>query len=196
MPDVTRLLNLAQHGDKQAAAELLPLVYDELRRLAAAKMAGEAAGHTLNATALVHEAYLRLTGERSFESQSHFLRAAAESMRRILVDHARARNAMKRGGDSRRVELESEHLAIEPIPADVEALDEALSLFAREHPAQAELVQLRFFGGLTLEQCAAALDISPRTADSWWSYSRAWLSLALGEQSAQENNPSPRRGGG
>jgi RNA polymerase sigma factor (TIGR02999 family) len=181
MPDVTRLLDAAQRGDKQAAAELLPLVYDELRRLAAAKMAGEARDHTLNATALVHEAYLRLTDGRSFESQTHFLRAAAEAMRRILVDHVRARNAAKRGGDAQRVELESDHLAIAPIPADVNALDEALSQFAREHPEQAELVQLRFFGGLTLEQSAQVLGASPRTADTWWSYARAWLSLALGD---------------
>jgi RNA polymerase sigma factor (TIGR02999 family) len=179
MPDVTHLLDAAQRGDQQAAAELLPLVYDELRRLAAAKMAGEARDHTLDATALVHEAYLRLTGERSFESRSHFLRAAAESMRRILVDHARARNAVKRGGDAHRVELDSNHPARQSVPDDVEALDEALSRFAREHPRQAELVQLRFFGGLTLDECAAALGVSSRTADAWWAYARAWLAVEL-----------------
>jgi RNA polymerase sigma factor (TIGR02999 family) len=178
MSDVTQLLDAAHRGDKQAAAELLPHVYDELRRLASAKMAGEKPGHTLDATALVHEAYLRLTGGQSFESRSHFLRAAAEAMRRILVDHARARNAAKRGG-GRRVELEREHLAIAPVADELEALDEALSRFSGEHPQQAELVQLRYFGGLTLEQCAEVLGVSARTADTWWSYARAWLSVAL-----------------
>jgi RNA polymerase sigma factor (TIGR02999 family) len=181
MSDVTQLLDAAHRGDKQAAAELLPLVYDELRKLAAAKMANEKPGHTLDATALVHEAYLRLTGGQSFESQSHFLRAAAEAMRRILVDHARARNAAKRGG-GRRIELELDHLAISPVPDEVEALDEALSRFAAEHPQQAELVQLRYFGGLTLEQCAEVLGLSARTADTWWAYARAWLSVALGSK--------------
>jgi RNA polymerase sigma factor (TIGR02999 family) len=179
MSDVTRLLDAAHRRDRQAAAELLPLVYDELRKLAAAKMANEKPGHTLDATALVHEAYLRLTGGQSFESQSHFLRAAAEAMRRILVDHARARNAAKRGG-SRRIELEVDHLAILPEADGLEALDEALSRFADKHPQQAELVQLKYFGGLTLEQCAEVLGVSSRTADTWWAYARAWLSVALG----------------
>ena len=180
MSDVTRLLEAAHHGDRQAAAELLPLVYDELRRLAAAKMAGENPGHTLDATALVHEAYLRLTGGQAFASRSHFLRAAAEAMRRILVDHARARNAAKRGG-GRRIELDLDHLAIAPGADELEALDEALSKFASDHPQQAALVQLRFFGGLTLEQCAEVLGVSARTADTWWAYARAWLAVALGK---------------
>src|SRR5262249_33721410 len=123
MSDVTQLLDAAHRGDKQAAAELLPHVYDELRRLASAKIAGEKPGHTLAATARVHEAHLRLTGGRSFESRSHFLRAAAEAMRHILVDHARARNSAKRGG-GRRIELELEHLAISPVADELEALDE------------------------------------------------------------------------
>ena len=178
MSDVTRLLQAAHSGDRQAATELLPLVYDELRKLAAAKMAGEKPGHTLDATALVHEAYLRLTGNQSFESRSHFLRAAAEAMRRILVDHARAKNAAKRGG-GRRVELELDQLALSPVPDELEALDEALSRLAEEHPQQAELVQLRYFGGLTLAECAEVLGVSPRTADTWWAYARAWLSVAL-----------------
>ena len=176
MTDVTRLLEAANRGDARAATELMPLVYDELRKLAAAKMAQEKPGHTLEATALVHEAYLRLTGSRSYESQSHFLRAAGESMRRILVDHARARNAAKRGG-GRRVELASDCLAITPDGSDIEALDEALSKLAIEYPQQAELVQLRYFGGLTLEQCAEALGVSARTADKWWAYARAWLAV-------------------
>jgi RNA polymerase sigma factor (TIGR02999 family) len=177
--DATRLLDAANRGDRQAAADLLPLVYDELRKLAAVKMANEKPGHSLDATALVHEAYLKLTGARSFESRSHFLRAAAEAMRRILVDHARARNAAKRGASGRRVELESDHLAIPSDNGNVEALDEALSRLAIEHPQQAELVQLRYFGGLTLEQCAETLSVSPRTADSWWAYARAWLAIEL-----------------
>lgn len=178
MTPLAQILEAANRGDRQAAAELLPVVYDELRKLAAAKMAQEKPGHTLDATALVHEAYLRLTGKNSFESRSHFVRASAEAMRRILVDHARARNAVKRGG-GRRVELDSGCLAISPDDGDVEALDDALSRLAIEHPQQAELVQLRYFGGLTLDQCAEALGVSGRTADTWWAYARAWLSIAL-----------------
>lgn len=178
MSDVPQLLQAAHNGDRRAAAELLPLVYDELRKLAAAKMAGEKPGHTLDATALVHEAFLRLTGGQAFASRSHFLRAAAEAMRRILVDHARAKNAAKRGG-GRRVELEIDQLANSPLPDELEALDEALSRLAAEHPQQAELVQLRYFGGLTLEQCAEVLGVSARTADTWWAYARAWLAVAL-----------------
>ena len=176
MADVTHLIEAAQTGDRKAAAELLPLVYDELRKLAAARMAAENPGHTLDATALVHEAYLRLVGEQSFESRSHFLRAAAVAMRRILVDHARARNAAKRGA-GRRVEFDSESLAA-PVPDEaIEALDESLSHLAVENPKLAELVQLRFFGGLTLSQAAEILGISPRTADTWWAYARAWLAV-------------------
>lgn len=178
MSDVTRLLEAANRGDRQAAAELLPLVYDELRKIAAAKMAQEKPGHTLDATALVHEAYVKLTGGKSFESRSHFLRAAAEAMRRILVDHARARNAAKRNGGLR-VPLESNHLATAEHDDDIEALDEALSRFAGEHPPQAELVQLRYFGGLTLDECAGVLGVSARTADAWWSFARAWLAVAF-----------------
>lgn len=179
MSDVTRLLEAASSGDPRAAADLLPLVYDELRKIAGARMAGERPDHTLDATALVHEAYLRLTGEQSFQSKGHFMRAAAQSMRRILVDHARARNAAKRGGAVQRVELNSDHIAEHSRDDDLEALDEALSRLASEHPQQAELVQLRFFGGLTLEQCAQTLGMSARTADSWWSFARAWLSVAM-----------------
>jgi RNA polymerase sigma factor (TIGR02999 family) len=179
MSDVTRLLDAAHRGDKQAAAELLPLVYEELRRLASAKMAGEKPGHTLDATALVHEAYLRLTGGQSFASRSHFLRAAAEAMRRILVDYARAKSAAKRGGGGRRIDLDPDHLPIAPAADELEALDEALSKFSGEHPQQAALVQLRYFGGLTLEQCAEVLGVSARTADTWWAYARAWLAVAL-----------------
>src|SRR5262245_47031612 len=179
MSEVTQLLEAAECGDKHAAEELLPLVYDELRNLAAAKMAQEKPGHTLDATALVHEAYLRLTDGRSYESRSHFVRAAAESMRRILVDHARARNAAKRGHGRRRIDLESNLLTISPVDDDFEALDGALEKLAREHPQLAELVQLRYFGGSTLDECAAMLGISSRTADNWWAFARAWLAIAL-----------------
>ena len=161
-------------------AELLPQVYDELRRLAAAKLALEKPGQTLDATALVHEAFLKLGGERSFATRSDYLQAAAQAMRRILVDRARARNAAKRGG-GRRVELESDYLAAPPPDDDFEAVDEALSRLAVEQPKLAELVQLRLFGGLTLAQSAEVLGVSARTADTWWSYARAWLAVELKE---------------
>jgi RNA polymerase sigma factor (TIGR02999 family) len=178
MSDITRILGAASQGDRQAAAELLPLVYDELRKLAAAKLMAERPGHTLDATALVHEAFLKLGGERSFATHSDYLKAAAQAMRRILVDHARARNAAKRDG-GRRIELESDHRVSQP-PADgVEALDDTLSRLALEHPHLAELVQLRHFGGLTLAQCAEILGVSARTADTWWAYARAWLAVEL-----------------
>ncbi len=153
MSEVTRLLDLAQAGDPKAAAGLLPLVYDELRKLAAGKMMGENPDHTLNATALVHEAYLRLTQQASFESRSHFMRAAAEAMRRILVDHARARTAQKRGGRRERVPLEEVVCGIDS-PDHVLALDEALARFAVAEPRKAELVVLRFFAGMTIPEAA------------------------------------------
>ena len=181
MTDLTRSLSASHAGEPQVAEKLLPLVYDELRKLAAARMAKENPGHTLDATALVHEAYCRLTDGQPFESRSHFLRAASEAMRRILVDHARARNAAKRGGGGRRVELDSGHLAVRPPDDTMEALDEALSRLAAEHPQPAELVKLRYFGGLTLEQCAEVLGVSARTTDTWWAYARAWLAVALNE---------------
>src|SRR5262249_17466433 len=159
-------------------AELLPQVYDELRHLAAAKLAGEKPGHTLDATALVHEAFLKLGGERSFATRSDYLKAASQAMRRILVDHARARNAAKRG-TGRRGELEADQLVSQPTDDDIEALDEALPRLAAEHPPLGELVQLRHFGGLTLAQCAEVLGVSARTADTWWAYARAWLSVEL-----------------
>ncbi|HMP03091.1 MAG TPA: ECF-type sigma factor [Gemmatales bacterium] len=164
------------------AAEYLPQVYDELRKLAGAKLATEKPGHTLDATALVHEVFLKLGGERSFASRSDYLKAAAEAMRRILVDHARARNAAKRGGN-RRVALESEHLAISrPEDADAtEALDAALIALAADQPQIAELVQLKYFGGLTLAESAKVLGVSARTVDTWWAYARAWLAVKLGD---------------
>lgn len=159
-------------------AELLPQVYAELRKLAAGKLAGERDGHTLDATALVHEVFLKLGGERSFATPTDYLRAAAEAMRRILVDHARARNAAKRGG-GRRVEFDTDVPGAITPSADLEALDDALTKLAGEKPQLAELVQLRYFGGLTLSRCAEAMGISERTADTWWSYARAWLAVEL-----------------
>jgi RNA polymerase sigma factor (TIGR02999 family) len=160
---------------------LLPLVYAELRKLAAGKLAGERDGHTLDATALVHEAFLKLGGERTFATPTDYLRAAAEAMRRILVDHARTRNAAKRGG-GKRIDMQTDHPGVIAPAADYEALDEVLSKLAGEKPQVAELVQLRYFGGLTLEQCAEVLGISPRTADTWWSYARAWLAVELADR--------------
>jgi len=161
--------------------QLLPQVYDELRKLAAAKLASEQPGQTLDATALVHEAFLKLGGERSFATRGDYLQAAAQAMRRILIDRARARNAAKRGG-GRRIDLDSDHLAVLPLDDDLVALDEALSRLAVEHPKLAQLVQLRYFGGLKLAESAEVLGVSPRTADSWWAYARAWLAIELKEK--------------
>ena len=183
MSDVTRLLDSASAGDRQAAAKLLPLVYDELRKLAATKMAAENHGHTLDATALVHEAYLRLTGSQTFESRSHFMRAAAEAMRRILVDHARGRTADKRGGHRQRVPLD-EAVCWTESPNHLLALEDALSRFAVEEPRKAELVVLRFFAGMTIPEAAQALGVSVPTAERWWAFARTWLYADLeGENS-------------
>jgi len=161
--------------------QFLPQVYEELRKLAAAKLASEQPGQTLDATALVHEAFLKLGGERSFATRGDYLQAAAQAMRRILIDRARARHAAKRGG-GRRIDLDSDHLAVLPLDDDLVALDEALSRLAVEHPKLAELVQLRYFGGLKLAESAEVLGVSPRTADSWWAYARAWLAIELKEK--------------
>jgi RNA polymerase sigma factor (TIGR02999 family) len=178
MSEVTRILSALGQGDPRAAEQLLPLVYDELKRLAAQKMAGEAPGQTLQATALVHEAYLRLVGPdqaRDWNSRGHFFAAAAEAMRRILVESARRRNSAKRGGGRQRVSLD-EMMTRSPDDLDnVLDVDEALNDLARADPQAAELVKLRFFSGLTGDEAAAALGISPRTADFLWSYARAWL---------------------
>jgi RNA polymerase sigma factor (TIGR02999 family) len=186
MSDVTHLLDAAVAGDRQAAAELLPLVYDELRRLAAARMAAERPGHTLDATALVHEAYLRLVAgggpdaeEPHWEGRGHFFAAAAEAMRRILVEHARRKRSRKRGGDRRRDALAPEEIAAPERSPDLLALDEALERLAVADATVAELVKLRYFAGLTIKDAAALLGISPRTADSYWAYARAWLAADL-----------------
>jgi RNA polymerase sigma factor (TIGR02999 family) len=176
MSEVTRILSAIEQGDPQAAAQLLPLVYDELRRMAAQKLAHEKPGQTLQPTALVHDAYLRLVGEdpaRSFRDRSHFFAAAASAMRRILIDNARRKKAQKRGGRAARQPLD-DVAAPEP-DEDLLALDEALHRLAAEDPQKARLVELRYFAGLTGEQAAEVLGISPSTADRHWAYARAWL---------------------
>jgi RNA polymerase sigma factor (TIGR02999 family) len=168
-------------------AELIPLVYDELRRLAAAKLAREAPGHTLDATALVHEAFVKLGSVQSFATEGDYLRAAAAAMRRILIDHARRRNAAKRGG-GRRVGVDLDRLAAPDPDANLEALDESLERLAREHPEVAELVMLRHFVRLSIPEAASVLKIAPRTADSWWAYARAWLAADMAPQPRTEAN--------
>jgi RNA polymerase sigma factor (TIGR02999 family) len=181
MSDVTRLLDAAAAGDPAAHAGLLAAVYDELRRLAAARLAGEAPGHTLDATALVHEAYLRLGGTADpgrWRSRGQFFAAAAEAMRRILIDHARARRAARRGGGRRRVPL-AEPGAVLASPDDLLDLDDALARFAAEEPRKADLVRLRFFAGLSAPEAADALGVSAATAERWWAFARAWLYAEL-----------------
>ncbi len=177
MSDVTRILSAIEHGDAKAAGELLPLVYDELRRLAAAKMAHESPGQTLQATALVHEAYIRLVGsdKMSWNGRTHFFAAAAEAMRRILIEKARRKHRLKHGGDMQKVDLDDAFINIEEPSEDIIALDEALTKLAAEDPVKADLVKLRYFAGLTIEQSAEILGISRATADRYWSYARAWL---------------------
>jgi RNA polymerase sigma factor (TIGR02999 family) len=159
-------------------SELLPLVYDELRKLAAAKLLAESPGHSLDATALVHEAWLKLDGE-SFSTRSGFFRASAVAMRRILVDHARSKKAIKRGGERLRADLDPQRLPSRAVNPDVEAIDAALEQLAVTQPRIVELVQLRYFVGLTIPEAAAVLDISPRTANAWWAYARGWLGEEL-----------------
>jgi RNA polymerase sigma factor (TIGR02999 family) len=180
MSDLTRLLDAAAAGEPHAAAELLPLVYDELRKLAAAKVAREKPGQTLDATALVHEAYLRLVGDQQFTGRGHFFAAAAEAMRRLLVDAARHKQTRKAGGEHHRLGFGD----VEPALADGEddrllALDDALRQLETHDPRKAELVKLRFFAGLTVEQAAAALGISTSTAEKDWSYARSWLRVTI-----------------
>jgi len=177
MTDVTRILNAIERGDAGATDELLPLVYEELRLLAAQKLSHETPGQTLQATALVHEAYLRLVGDepQNWQSRGHFFGAAAEAMRRILVDHARQKKSQKHGAGHQRVALEGLEVAGDEPPAQLLRLDEALTKLAQQDPEVAELVKLRYFGGLTLEQAAEIKGISRRTAGRYWSYARLWL---------------------
>ncbi len=179
MTDVTRLLEAAQAGDRQAAANLLPLVYDELRRLAAARMAAENHGHTLDATALVHEAYLRLVGDQQFDGRGHFFAAAAEAMRRILVDSARRRAAAKRGGESVRVPFPND-LAADKSDLDLLGVHEVVDQLAAHDPRSAELVKMHVFAGFSLERAADVLGISPRVAYRDWAFARAWMFRRLG----------------
>ncbi len=177
MSDVTQILRQIESGDPSAAEQLLPLVYEELRKLAAAKMVQEQPGQTLQATALVHEAYLRLVDAHQaqhWDSRGHFFAAAAESMRRILVEKARRKGRLKRGGDRQRIDLDGLEVMAAP-GDDLLALDEALELLAGQHPEKAEVVKLRYFAGLTGDQAAAALGVSPATADRYWTFARAWL---------------------
>jgi RNA polymerase sigma factor (TIGR02999 family) len=182
MSDVTRILTAIEQGDPHAADKLLPLVYEELRKLAAAKLAQERPGQTLQATALVHDAYLRLVDSpqsQSFNTRGHFFAAAAEAMRRILVENARHRGRIKHGGGRQRVDLEQVNLAAEEPAVDVLALDEALVRLAEQDAVAVRLVELRYFAGMTVPQAAEVLAISPRKADFLWSFARAWLRREL-----------------
>ena len=186
MADVTRLLDAAVAGDPKAAAELLPLVYDELRKLAAARLAEEKPGQTLQPTALVHEAYVRLVGgepERDWNGRGHFFAAAAEAMRRILVEAARRKGRARHGGGRARIDLDAVESAEDEADDRLLAIDEALTLLAAEDLAAAEVVKLRFFAGLTAQEAADAIGISLRTANSHWAFARAWLFRRLAEPS-------------
>jgi RNA polymerase sigma factor (TIGR02999 family) len=176
--DVTVILSRIEQGDPQAAEELLPLVYEELRKLAAARMANEAADHTLQPTALVHEAWLRLAGKDAdvqFANRAHFFAASAEAMRRILIERARRKGAGKRGGDWQRIDLDKVDIAAEADDDTVLLVNEALEKLAQEDANAAEVAKLRFFGGLTLEEAAQVLGVTKRTADRYWSFARVWL---------------------
>ena len=177
MSEVTRILNAIEQGDARAADELLPLIYEELRRLAGLKMSQEQPGQTLQATALVHEAYIRLVGteNQNWSSRGHFFAAAAEAMRRILIENARRKQRRKRGGGQHRIDLDDVDITIEDPSTNIIALDEALTKLAEEDSIKADLVKLRYFVGLTIEQAAKILEISKATAERYWSYARAFL---------------------
>lgn len=182
MSDVTRILSAIEQGDPQAAEQLLPLVYEELRQVAAKKLAHEAPGYTLQTTELVHEAYLRLVDTeeaRRWKSRGHFFAAAAEAMRRILVDRARRKHSQKRGGDRQRVPFDDVNLVAAQDIDEVLAVDEALAGLAAADAQAAQLVKLRYFAGLSIPEAAEALEISPRSADRLWVYARAWLRRAI-----------------
>jgi RNA polymerase sigma factor (TIGR02999 family) len=182
MDAITRVLNAIEHGDPHAAEQLLPMVYDELRKLAAARLAAEKPGQTLQATALVHEAYLRLVGgeqTRDWDGRRHFFAAAAEAMRRILINRARDKRRQKRDGGLHRVDLDRLLVADQASDEELVAIDDALQELARQNAPCAELVKLRFFTGLTLDEAAAAMGIARRTANRYWAFARAWLFDAL-----------------
>jgi RNA polymerase sigma factor (TIGR02999 family) len=187
MDDVTQILSQVESGDPIAAAKLLPLVYDELRRLAAHKMAQENPGQTLQATALVHEAYIRLVGSEKrqhWDSRGHFFAAAAEAMRRILVEQARRKGRLKRGGELVRHDLQEFEIVTQVKPDEIVAVDEALRKLESQNTAAAQLVKLRYFAGMTIPECAEAMDISSRKANQLWAYARAWLLAEMGEATA------------
>jgi RNA polymerase sigma factor (TIGR02999 family) len=177
MSDVTRILNAIERGDAKATDELLPLVYEELRLLAAQKLSHEPAGQTLQATALVHEAYLRLVGDepQSWENRGHFFAAAAEAMRRILIENARRKRREKHGGDRQRMDLATVDPALDGPSDDILVVDDAIEKLAQEDPEAARLVKLRYFSGLTVPEAATVLGLSLRTAEREWAYARAWL---------------------
>ena len=181
MNEVSQLLSAVERGEAEAAPKLLALVYDELRRLAAQQLAGERPGQTLQPTALVHEAYLRLAGgsNQLWKGRSHFFAAAAEAMRRILVENARRKRRLKRGGGRDRCDVEPDEMPGVESDERLVALDDALTRFAEIEPAKADLIKLRTFAGMTLDEAAAVLEISPATADRWWAYAKAWLRIEI-----------------
>ena len=182
MNEVTRILEEIEHGNSQAAEQLLPLVYNELRKLAAHKMSGEAQGHTLQATALVHEAWIRLVGgsAQQFQNREHFFVAAAEAMRRILVDHARRKKSLKRGSGVAAQEFVEGAFVLAQPPEELLAVNDALDQLAAKDSPAAELVKLRYFVGMTMEQAASAMGMAPRSAERLWAYARAWLKREIG----------------
>jgi RNA polymerase sigma factor (TIGR02999 family) len=197
MNEITRILTAVEQSDPGAAEKLLPLVYDELRKLAAQKLAQERAGQTLEATALVHEAYLRLVSagdDRRWDHRGHFFAAAAEAIRRILVENARRKRSIKRGGGRARLEIDDIQLASPELGENLEALDEALDRLAQKDPIKADLVKLRHFAGLTIEEAAQALGISMTTANRYWAYARAWLhqEIISGDPAGQCERPLPK----
>lgn len=192
MTDVTHILGQIESGDPSATEQLLPLVYQELRKLAAAKLAQEKPGQTIQATALVHEAWLRLVGsdvEIQWNGRGHFFAAAAQAMQRILVESARRKKRLKAGGEFRRVELAAVEASVDGPAIDVLAVDEALQKLEQLDPRKAELVRLRFFAGLTLPEAAAALGISTSTADNDWAYAKAWLRVEMSDADENEQDP-------
>jgi RNA polymerase sigma factor (TIGR02999 family) len=193
MAEVTQLLNAIDRGDPHAAADLLPLVYDELRRLAATRLAAEPSGNTLQPTALVHEAYLRLVGAPGgdqWDHRGHFFAAAAEAMRRILVESARRRRSLKRGSGQMQEGLDEQQIAAPQPAEDLLALDEALDRLAARDPVKAKLVKLRYFAGLTIEDAAEALAISPATAKRYWTFARTWLFQEITGDAQRPDDPS------
>ncbi len=187
--EVTRILEAIEHGDVRAVDELLPIVYQELRRLAAQRLSHESPGQTLQPTALVHEAYIRLIGVENYnwDSRAHFFSAAAEAMRRILIDRARHKQRLKHGGGRQRFDLDEANLASEATATNLIALDEALTKLTNEDGVKADLVKLRYFAGLTVEQAGEILGISRATADRYWAYARAWLyhEITKGDETAR-----------